>query len=150
MAIKQIFKVSRKTFFNPGAWLDVATLRDSFVAVKDILTTATTPETPERSESYHSALKRLKITDHEAQARAKTYLLYAYILASLGVVCVIFSFYLLFVHTFFGWVIGLSASALFFGQAFRYHFWAFQIRHRKLGCTFEEWRAGKVKHRTSP
>lgn len=148
MAIWQIFKVSRKTFFNPSGWLDTETLSTSTATIWDVIKATTTPDTPLREESYQGALKRLKISDKEAQERGKTFTVYAYIFASLGALCILFSFYLLFYHTFFGWIIGLCAAALFFGQGFRFHFWAFQIKHRKLGCSFEEWRNGKVK-RTS-
>jgi len=30
-------------------------------------------------------------------------------------------------------------------QAFRYHFWLFQLRNRKLGCTLSEWWNARVK-----
>lgn len=149
MPFKQIFKVSRKTFFNPSAWIDANSLKNSIDTIWTVLKTITTPDVAAREEEYKGALKRLGITDKEAQERSKIYLVYAYFLAVLGLLCLVFSFYLLFKHTVYGWVIGVAASALFFGQAFRFHFWHFQIKHRRLGCTIKEWRQGKIHERES-
>jgi intracellular multiplication protein IcmV len=32
-------------------------------------------------------------------------------------------------------------------QAFRFHFWLFQLRNRKLGCSIKEWMNSEVHHR---
>jgi intracellular multiplication protein IcmV len=42
-----------------------------------------------------------------------------------------------------GFFLLLTVTALLFANAFRFHFWAFQISQRKLGCTLAEWRRGK-------
>jgi hypothetical protein len=52
-----------------------------------------------------------------------------------------YSFFLLFHHTaFLGWFLGMATSALFFAQAFKYDFWSLQMRRRKLGLTFQDWK----------
>ena len=38
---------------------------------------------------------------------------------------------------------GFSTVCLVF--AFRYHFWLYQLKRRKLGCTFQEWYRDEVK-----
>lgn len=150
MAAWQIFKVSRKTFFNPSAWINLDGIKDSTMTIWDIVHGITTPEAPVREESFEAALKRNKISDAAAQQTGRVYLSYAIILAICGIACLLFSFYLLIFHTVSGWIIGMAASALFLGQAFRFHFWYFQIKHRTLGCTFAEWRSGKVNKRARP
>ena len=58
---------------------------------------------------------------------------------------VFFSLYLLFSGFLLSCLLAIAVSILSLSQAFRYHFWYFQIKHRKLGCTFEEWREGKPR-----
>ena len=36
-------------------------------------------------------------------------------------------------------ILSLVLSFVSLALAFRYHFWHFQIKHRKLGCSFQEW-----------
>lgn len=39
-------------------------------------------------------------------------------------------------------IVSIVITFLALTLAFRYHYWYFQIRERKLGCTFAEWREG--------
>jgi len=71
--------------------------------------------------------------------------------AFLVVVSFVFAFYLLLVErTVSGFLIGLAVAGLFASQAFRYHFWYFQIQQRKLGCTLEDWKQSWVKSNPGP
>jgi intracellular multiplication protein IcmV len=144
MPIKDVVKISRKTFFNPTGWLGYDLLKAQFKVTVNILKNAFSPALPQRKETFTEALKRLKLSEQDVQSIEKNYFLYAVIIAALGVITVIFSGYLLFSQgAFIGFLLGLLCATLFFVYAFRYHFWYFQIKHRKLGCTFAEWRQGK-------
>jgi intracellular multiplication protein IcmV len=144
MAVKDIFKVSRKTFFNPSAWLGVNELTAYNRVIGDTLKTTFTPDKAQRKESFEQALKRLNLTEEDVQLRAKRYRLYSWIFAGFGLVLFLASFYYLFAyHTFAGWCLAMMSAVLFAANAFRFDFWYFQIKHRKLGCTFNEWWRGK-------
>lgn len=145
MAVWQIFKVSRKTFFNPRAWLDVDGVRTStrnlWVIIRDLFV----QPTPTRRETFSEAKKRLNLTDAELKNIGQRYQLFSYMFLLLGITVLVFSFYLFIYHfTISGFILGVVTALLFFGQAFRYNFYYFQIKHKKLGCTFKEWREGKV------
>jgi intracellular multiplication protein IcmV len=147
MAVKDALKVSRKTFFNPRAWLGYDSLKDQtrtiWTFVRAATTTATPPENP---ETFEEAMERLNLTEDSLQTVASRYLAYAAFFVALTGVNLIYAIYLLFHHkAFLGLILGLAVCALLLAQAFRYHFWYFQIANRKLGCTLEEWRTGKVK-----
>ena len=144
MALKDVFKVSRKTFFYPTAWLGYNELKRETKTTWDIIKDVTTPPEPTRKETFAQAMQRLKLTDADVENTAHQYTIYTWLFLFLGAGTFAASFFYLFYHgTFFGWILGLSTAALFFVQAFRFDFWLFQIRHRKLGCTFEEWKRGK-------
>lgn len=140
----QIFKVDRKTFFDPKAWIDVNSLRtDTKVVADGVKTLLTVPE-PKRQETFTAALKRLNIKEEDLPQIQRNFLAYCAFFVILGAIIFIFSFYIIFFkHSFSGFLLGLSISLLSFAQAFRYHFWLFQMKYRKLGCTFTEWRQGK-------
>jgi intracellular multiplication protein IcmV len=145
MPIKDVFKVSRKTFFSPSAWLGVTQVKSSSRTIWDILRSLFIPVTSQRKETFEMAMKRFNLTQASLASTSQSYFLYALIFLFLAVFSFLFSFYLLMFHkTLAGFLLGLACAALFLSQAFRYHFWYFQIKHRKLGCTFDEWWKGSV------
>lgn len=144
MAIKDVFKVSRKTFFNPSAWLGYKQLKVNSLAIWGFVKLAITPAKPERSESFEEAMKRFKLSETDIKEQKTTYFMYAFCFALAGLVIVGASFYyLIHYHSLAGFLVGLVVSTFAFAQAFRFHFWYFQLKFRKLGCTVKEWLNGK-------
>ena len=143
MPVKDIFKVSRKTFFNPTAWFGDALAVNSKVTwdtTKDLFI----PQEATRTETFAEAMQRLNLTEADLEERSHRFLLYAYLFLLCACLSVVYGFYLLFaVASYAGFVLSLAVTALFLAQAFRFHFWFFQIKFRKLGCTFKEWRQGR-------
>jgi hypothetical protein len=142
MAIKDIFKVSRKTFFNPSAWLGYTELKDHNRTLWDNLSGLfSVPQPPLVEETFEQAMQRLGLSEEDVAHAAKNYRLYALGFFLIGLAVFLYSFFLLFSHgLFLGWLLALSAAILFWGNAFKYDFWSFQMRSRKLGVTFEEWK----------
>lgn len=143
MNVRRLFSVSRKTFFNPRAWFNFDTIKAYNAVLWDILSGLFRPIAPGREETFAQAVHRLKLTENDLVQRQRFYLSLALFFFVIGALLFVFGFYLLLHHsTFHGWLIAMAASAFGLAQAFRYHFWYFQIKRRKLGCTFNEWRRG--------
>ncbi|MHB1946837.1 MAG: type IVB secretion system protein IcmV [Gammaproteobacteria bacterium] len=145
MAIKEILKVNRKTFFNPRAWLGYDYVKAQslglFGTIK-LLFGAKIEEGPQ-DETFEQAKQRLNLTDEDIATTEMNYLLLTAFYASVGFVIVCAAFYLLITDaSYAAFILALALSTVLFGQAFRSHFWYFQIKSRKLGCTFDEWRKG--------
>ena len=147
MAIKDIVKVTRKTYFNPRGWLGYDTLKTqtSFIwqYFKQVFGPAFNPPVVEHAENFKTAMARLRLSEEDIREAGSLYFLLAIIFA-FAAVCVLALFvkYLLNMHI-AACLVSLGVSAFLLAQAFKYHFWHFQIKHRKLGCTFEEWYTGK-------
>ena len=151
MPLKDVVKVSRKTFFDPRGWAGYDLLRAQFVITWGILKNLFSPAAPTREETFEEAVKRLHLSEEAIQQTSRNYLIFSYVFVLCGLGTLGFSFHLLLNHgTAAGWILGLLSTALFFVFSFRYHFWHFQIKHRKLGCTFAEWRQGKPFDRGEP
>jgi intracellular multiplication protein IcmV len=141
MAIRDIFKLSRKTFFNPSKWVDFDGLRSQTRTMWGILANLFAPSRSVREETFAQAQARLKLKEEDIVATTRSYQRYALIFSGLGLFAFVYAFYLLFRYfTITGWLLGLAAAALFFTQAFRFDFWAFQMHERRLGITFKEWK----------
>jgi intracellular multiplication protein IcmV len=144
MAIKDIFKISRKTFFDPLTWLDYKSLkalnRTLFNQIRDLFTI---PK-PTRTETFEQALERFGLNADELEDIKGTYQAYAIVFVLLSIGIGLFSLYLIFSFTsFLGGLIGIAVTALALSQAFKYDFWVFQIKQQKLGCTFAEWKKAR-------
>lgn len=146
MPLKDAVKISRKTFFNPRGWFGYDLLKSHTQVIWGVLKNLFSPASaPRRVETFTQAMERLRLAEADIQQVAKNYFLYSLVFAAFGAIACGFSFYLLIHHgTAAGWILGLASSALCFVYSFRYHFWVFQIKQRKLGCTFKEWWRGKL------
>jgi len=144
MPLKDVVKVSRKTFFNPSGWLGYDMLKSQFRISWSVIKNLYSPPSLTREETFEQATQRFKLADEQVQSVSRNFLIYSIAFAVFGLATMLFSVYLLFHHgTFAGFMIGVATTAVFLAYAFRYSFWRFEIKHRKLGCTFEEWLRGK-------
>jgi len=143
MPIKDVFKVSRKTFFNPRAWLGYdllkAQTRETTSLIKDVVHP---DESPHYQETFEEAMERFHLTEADIQKTQKNYLIIALVFLALAIPACFFALYLFFQGKFLGGLLALSLASLLLANAFRYHFWFFEIKQRKLGCTLNEWSRG--------
>jgi len=98
----------------------------------------TLPERTPNEEAFEAALERLELTEADLQQRAKAFnrLRFFYLLVA---ACVFsYGIYLLNFYTLRGALASFGVTFIPLGFAFRYHFWLYQVRQRKLGCTFRE------------
>lgn len=145
MAVKDIFKISRKTFFNPSGWLGYNELKAYNKIIWANVKGLFIPAKPDRTETFEEAMQRLDLTEGNIQQTAKQYLIYAIFFVIIAGIAFATGFFLLIAYgTFSGWMLATASTAILLTQAFRFHFWHFQIKHRKLGCTFDEWWRGTV------
>ncbi len=103
-----------------------------------------TPEKPKYKETFREAMIRLNLSEEDVQQRKKefTRLFYMFLLISLGIIG--YAVYMAYQGYFAACLISFCLACYSFTQAFKWHFWLFQIRNRKLGCTIKEWLNGTV------
>ncbi|OGT42653.1 MAG: hypothetical protein A3F42_03865, partial [Gammaproteobacteria bacterium RIFCSPHIGHO2_12_FULL_37_34] len=146
MAVRQVFKVSRKTFFNPRGWFGYDGFKEDTKTIWGIVIDLFSPPATAQEETFEEAMQRLELSESDLQSTARHYYFYILFFAILGTGILFYAFYLIFqYHLFWPWLLAMSIAALFYVYAFRYHFWIFQIKRRKLGCTFAEWWAGQSR-----
>jgi len=103
------------------------------------------PAISDRTETFEEAMVRLDLTEAQLEKQKKSFFRQSlfFFLGSVGLI--LFSFYRLYILQLVPGALGLFLSGVVLAYAFRAHFWYFQIKHRKLGCTFAEWWSGSVK-----
>ncbi len=130
--------------FKVTKWVGLDQIKSNTKNIYEIGQAAITPEHADYVETFEEALKRLNITEAELQQRLKefTTLLVVYILLATAV----FAYGIFIViqyKNFMGFFMSLAVTIFALTHAFKYHFWIYQIKHRKLGCTLREWFSDK-------
>ena len=128
-----------KGIFNVRLWIDwdrtKAYLLYIFFGIKKYFV----PQTSTSEESFLAAKKKLEISDEMLLKQQNSLLRLSLLMLGFAVLMLIYVVYQLIQHSFFGVVVSLIVMCLALVFAFRYHFWYFQVKTRKLGCTLTEW-----------
>lgn len=134
-----------KNIFNFRAWIDfdriydfmlylISSIKFLFIPQKNPVNSA-----KQLSDNFQSAMSALNLT--EADLKAKQISLYrlSIFMSLVSVGFLLYAIYHLFYGGFAAVIISLVLMLIALVLAFRYHFWYFQIKEKKLGCTFREW-----------
>lgn len=133
------FKTAFSNIFKFRYWLDFDRNRNFALYVVQVMKRILYPEAPELTETFGQAKKRLHLTD-EILLKQQTSLFRLSILMSIWAFFgFIYMFYQLFSAHFLAALISLVLTGLALTLAFRYHFWYFQIKKKKLGCSLHTW-----------
>lgn len=139
--VKKIFKRS----VNIPAWIgykQLAATTKEFAGVIKNTFTAAEPLIESQKESFEEAMARLQLTEQGLKQRIKflTFFSVFWLVLSLGVLA--YGIYLAEVGTWYSFVACVAITLVCLAQAFRYNFWLFQMKQRRLGCTFQDWLNG--------
>ena len=126
------------------SWMGLDIIKSATRYVWQMAKNVFVPQKAERKETFQEALVRLNLTEADLKNRQKEFSHLFLIYGAIGVVIVLYSLFLFYTLSFMGGILSLVVAALAFGVAFRYHFWLFQIKHRKLGCSLQEWWHSKI------
>jgi intracellular multiplication protein IcmV len=126
---------------NVRSWLDWDRMKSFTFYLIDGFKKFFIPQKPngKNGESFQAAKKRLNLSDSDIMARQIGLLRLSILMILIAVLIFVYSVYLLVVGAYTGGVVALVVTLIAVVLAFRYHFWYFQIRERKLGCTIQEW-----------
>lgn len=139
-----IFKSSKKAAgrivdVRVDKWISWDYLNESAENFKVILFDSVIPKKGTYSETFEEALVRLELTEADLVRRKKEFTQLFYFFLVLSTFVIAYGLYLAFSGTMITALIAFCLSIYCLAQAFRFHFWLFQLKNRKLGCTVKEW-----------
>lgn len=91
------------------------------------------------AESFKEATTKLQLDDASLLSKQNALYRLSMLMLVLAFFVLGYSGYQLFYGSFKATIVSIVVTLIALVLAFRYHFWYFQIKHRKLGCTFDEW-----------
>lgn len=126
--------------FKVGSWMGYSQIKGSAQQLTQITKAVFSPEQAERTETFEQAQERLLLSENELNERRKefTRLMIIYLLFAIAVFS--YSVWIVYAYkNFMGFCMGFGITVYALTYAFRYHFWIYQIKHKKLGCTLRDW-----------
>ncbi|PJD95863.1 MAG: type IV secretion protein IcmV [Legionella sp.] len=93
----------------------------------------------EPSETFIAAQKKLNLNEQDLFLRQKALFRLSLLMLSLTLLIMGYAVYQLFQGAFHAFIVSVGAMSVAAALTFRYHFWYYQIKKRKLGCSMSEW-----------
>jgi intracellular multiplication protein IcmV len=134
-----------KPFVNFPRWMD---LRSATTTAKQIGNNARDLFVPQKAthvETFEQAVQRLHLTEKDLQVRMKNLQRMVVFYCLIAVALVVYTIHLLMNGNVFAGILGTILTVLALAFAFREHFWYFQMKQRRLGCSVKEWFIGMLK-----
>lgn len=125
--------------FNFKSWFDWGRIKGWTRYFIDGLKKFFIPQEGQTKESFDKAVKRLNLSKTELNQRQQGLLRLSLVMVGLSVLLFAYTIYLLVTGGYLGAFVGLVVTLIALVLAFRYHFWYFQIKERKLGCSIQQW-----------
>ncbi len=126
--------------FNVRRWVAYDEIKDNTRGLFEIGRSMFTPEQANFNETFEEAMQRLNITEDQLMQRRKEFMRLAFIFTFIAVAIFTYSVYIAYYHkNIMGFIMGFCITLYTLTHVFRYHFWIYQIKHRKLQCTLKEW-----------
>ena len=125
--------------FNVRLWFDWDRMKSYSQYIATGARGVFVPQQSTKSESFEAAKKRLNLTDEDLLIRQKGLLRVSILMVICAAFVFAYSIYHLYYYSIKGGLVSLVVMFLALTLAFRYHFWYFQIKERKLGCSINEW-----------
>lgn len=92
----------------------------------------------DRKDTFED-LAKIGIDEAQVQQAKESFKRMVVVFLSLALVVIFYIIYAILRGYFLTAVISVGVLAVCLAQAFKYHFWYFQIVERRLGCTVSEW-----------
>jgi len=141
---KQKPSLLSRIFFPVNTLLGAKYLASTGSFIKNSVGRLITPTKLQRQESFAEAVERMDLTDDDLELRKISFLRQSVFFLIFGVFLILLAFYRLYLAEIGSGILIFLLSFALLAYAFRAHFWYFQIKHRKLGCTMQEWWVGHI------
>jgi len=133
--IKRLFS----NLFKVKSWLDTERIRSGYRYVVDQASIYFIPGTTTKKESFDTAKVRLKLSDEDLLVQQKGLLRLSIVMVAAAIGVFSYAMYNLFYGYYAALIVSGVVIMLALAMAFRYHFWYFQIKHQRLGCSVQDW-----------
>ncbi len=94
---------------------------------------------PAKLEAFEQVVETQALSNADLHEKSEKYKALALLFVFFAILLLIYTTVLICLGNFMGTCISAALVIYALSQAFRFHFWYFQISQRKLGCSLSEW-----------
>jgi len=124
---------------NVPRWMNLKDISVIGGMIVGVAKTLFIPEKTTVTESFEDALIRLRLTEADIEARRKEFRRLVVFFSLITLALLAYDIYQFSQGHIRAGILVSVLTSIALVQVFRYHFWLFQIKQRKLGCTVREW-----------
>lgn len=153
-----LFKTTKKVTgqlvnYRIEQWIDYENLKGTFLYIvqkaNNLFSDAKKVHQQDRVEnpdSFDQVKERFQLSDQDLEIQATKYLHFTlfFLLMSFVIFCY-FLYLILKMHNLLGACMTFALLLFGLSQAFRYHFWRFQIKSKMMNCGLKDWWAAAFK-----
>ncbi|CAM4467498.1 MAG: hypothetical protein LEGION0403_FIIPPAGN_00222 [Legionella sp.] len=127
------------SILNVRAWFDWERVRSFTLYLSNGFKRLFVPQQNNEVESFEEAATKLNLSDTTLMTKQNALFRLSIVMLIAAGLILGYAGYQLFYGSFKAVIVSLIVTLIALALAFRYHFWYYQIKNRKLGCTFNEW-----------
>lgn len=128
-----------KRIINVRSWSDWDRLTTFTAYIGNGVKRLFVPVKEAKPDSFDEALQKFHVSEGELIAKQKALFRLCLIMLGMAVLIFIYASFHLFYGTYRAAIISYVVMMIALALSFRYHFWYFQMKTRRLGCTFKQW-----------
>jgi intracellular multiplication protein IcmV len=133
-----------KSIFNVRSWLDYDRIKAFTLYLWNGIKKMVIPQKVEvteqdASQSFRTMVASMNLSEQDLASRAKGLYRLSLLMCFVSLLIFGYAIYQIVSGHWKATIVSLVVTLIGLVLAFRYHFWYFQIKERKLGCTFQEW-----------
>lgn len=131
-------------------WMSLGFMKETFTQLKGVVEDLFIAQKASRTETFEQAMERLELTEDDLKQRKKEFTRLCAFFLVVAFSILVYGIFRAYHGHLIAALISLCICLYTLSQAFKFHFWLFQINHRKLGCTIDEWLHSKVTAQQAP
>lgn len=128
-----------KNILNIRYWLDLERIKQFTLYLFNGFKNMFVPQAKAQGESFEEAVKTLHLSEQDLELKKKGLLRLSLIMLVIACTLLAYGVYQLYYGAYRAMLLSLVVFLIAIVLAFRYHFWYFQMKQQKLGCTLREW-----------
>lgn len=125
--------------FKIKYWSDAERIQGFFQYIQELFQRLFVLQPKPAKESFEAVQERLQLTDEALLIKQRSLFRLSILMCVFALAMLVYTAYQCFYGYFFAIILSGIVSLLALTFAFRYHFWYFQIRQKKLGCSLRVW-----------
>lgn len=128
-----------KSIFNVRLWTDADRVKSYWQYIVSTVKKFFVPQQKAQTESFEDAKIRMNLSDADLNVRKRALFQLCMLMCGISFLLFLYAIYQCVYGGIPGFLLTCSIMCVALVMAFRYHFWYFQIKEKKLGCSIREW-----------